>query len=502
MPTPALATTKRKFHKLLDSISSAASSPLPSSTTTTTNTTNNSTTTLPSQPSKRARLDFTRPRSSYIPPSQRTIISRSSPTRPSSVIVLPPTAPRVNGVGEKFEREGKEGKEGRGKPNFAPWDREQFLQRLKTFRFVDKWAAKPEGVGEVEWAKRGWSCVGRERVRCLGGCEGEVVVSLEGAVRGGREEGDVGEGKGEDGEDEGREGEEDEETWREDAQKVLVEKYAEMMATAHEGSCLWRRRGLPVINPTIALEGLRTRYQSLIKMAAELPEMMSTPDSLDLAKLGEWCRPAVLPSSNTNATAVDGAAAEAEQVNTSALTLALCGWQAEEDGHISGLATCTACFRRLGLWLFKGPADGGGGEGDVGREASMARLDVVDEHRDYCPWVNAISQNGGGRRTSLDSLAGWEILVRAVRNSAKRWREEASERESERGEARAGVNGVGREESGDVDGASVMSQGVSVEEEKKRDEERWARLKRLKQVFNVKGMKKRGAEQSVVRSAG
>lgn len=76
-------------------------------------------------------------------------------------------------------------------PNFAPWDRSQFLDRLKTFRHVDKWSAKPRTVDEVQWSKRGWVCVGPERVKCQGGCGRELVVKLE------RAEGDATEDDGE-----------------------------------------------------------------------------------------------------------------------------------------------------------------------------------------------------------------------------------------------------------------------------------------------------------------
>lgn len=64
------------------------------------------------------------------------------------------------------------------RPNFVPWDRERFLERLETFRRVDKWSSKPSAVNEVEWAKRGWSCTDIERVSCVGGCGGSVVVKL------------------------------------------------------------------------------------------------------------------------------------------------------------------------------------------------------------------------------------------------------------------------------------------------------------------------------------
>jgi len=91
---------------------------------------------------------------------------------------------------------------------------------------------KQDRISEVEWAKRGWSCVGKERVECVGGCGREVVIKLESDPE---ERGT--------GEEEAEPSEEDAEEWCEDAQEKLVEKYAEMTASAHDGGCLWRRRG-------------------------------------------------------------------------------------------------------------------------------------------------------------------------------------------------------------------------------------------------------------------
>jgi hypothetical protein len=64
-------------------------------------------------------------------------------------------------------------------PNFAPWSQETFLARLKTFHKVSYWHPKPELIGEVHWAKRGWSCVDVNTVACKGGCERRVVVKLD-----------------------------------------------------------------------------------------------------------------------------------------------------------------------------------------------------------------------------------------------------------------------------------------------------------------------------------
>lgn len=64
------------------------------------------------------------------------------------------------------------------RPTFVPWDRERFLERLETFRRVDRWTTKPTPMNEVQWAKRGWVCTDVMRVSCVSGCGGSVVVKL------------------------------------------------------------------------------------------------------------------------------------------------------------------------------------------------------------------------------------------------------------------------------------------------------------------------------------
>ena len=117
-------------------------------------------------------------------------------------------------------------------PNFAPLDRGQFLARLKTFRHVDRWTTKPERVNEVEWAKCGWSCVGKERVGCVGGCDRELVIKLE------REEDEERQDSGID-----IDLEIEDDDWSASVSEQLVERYADMIVTAHDDYCLWRKRG-------------------------------------------------------------------------------------------------------------------------------------------------------------------------------------------------------------------------------------------------------------------
>ena len=213
---PALTTTKRKFHKILDSISNASSTSLSTSHVKH----NASTTTLPASmdpPTKKARV--ARPTSAYVPPNTRVIMTSKSSNRP----VTASKQPSISLAPPNEERKA---------PNFAPWDRAQFLERLKTYRHVDKWMGKPEKINEVQWARRGWSCIGRETVGCIGGCAKELVIKLEDDRADKENE-----------EERSSEEQADDNDWREKAQEQLVEQYAEMIVTWHDGGCLWRRRG-------------------------------------------------------------------------------------------------------------------------------------------------------------------------------------------------------------------------------------------------------------------
>lgn len=67
-------------------------------------------------------------------------------------------------------------------PNYLPGEKDQFKARLRTFQNASYWKPKDTRINEVAWAKRGWSCVGPERVQCRGGCEKQVVVRLENEV--------------------------------------------------------------------------------------------------------------------------------------------------------------------------------------------------------------------------------------------------------------------------------------------------------------------------------
>ncbi|KAI5814111.1 C3HC zinc finger-like-domain-containing protein [Pyronema omphalodes] len=299
--------------------------------------------------------------------------------------------------------------DGKGRATYAPWDRDAFLNRLGTFRFVDKWSAKPTAVNEVAWSKRGWICVDKNRVRCVT-CKNELLVKVES---------------------------DDEVT---EAGRELVEKYEDMVIDAHDESCLWRKRGsddtiyrLPLQNSSQARPAFSARYNSLLKIRTSIPPKLSYPAEVDPAALH-------YPSECSDHGPVDETAA----------LLALFGWQNMDPG-IPSLVTCSACFRRLGLWLFQ----------EKEGEASVCRLDLVEEHRDYCPWINASSQ---GKEEA------WKTLHRVLQQAPKNLSSSAS------------VYSV----------ASIATQHsvLSNAERDAEDNSKLQKLRRLKTMYFGKGKKK------------
>lgn len=143
----AIETKKRKFHRVLESISK----PLSGDDTTRTPSGQRSRH-ISELPVKKARLSG-------------AADSQSSPRRDPSLKAS--LSSQRNLSSSTLSR-----------PSFVPWDRERFLERLETFRRVDRWSPKPSAINEVQWAKRGWICTDLMRVTCVGDCGGSVVVKL------------------------------------------------------------------------------------------------------------------------------------------------------------------------------------------------------------------------------------------------------------------------------------------------------------------------------------
>jgi Rsm1-like len=174
-------------------------------------------------------------------------------------------------------------------------------------------------------------------------------------------------------------------------------------------------------------------------------------------------------------------------VNKVAFLMALFGWQGhkhEKLGEQLGSVSCQACFRVLGLWLFKSKEVNEAGEEVTG--AAMSKLDVVKEHRDYCPWQNAASQNGQRASviSSTSTLAGWEIIMRILKNDHHL--RSSGERLGSRGSRQPSVDNAS--EFASTFGADVDDEAAkSIRDEK--DKRMLRRLRRVKSLFETKGKK-------------
>lgn len=136
-------------------------------------------------------------------------------------------------------------------PKYCPGDRDQLVRRLATFQELTDWTPKPDRVNEIEWAKRGWVCQGKERVKCTL-CNNELAVKLN------RKEVD---------------GKEIPVLIAADIAESVVDQYAELIITSHREDCLWRKKGcdgecLPQGRVMMCvLTGSVTRFASTITSA-------------------------------------------------------------------------------------------------------------------------------------------------------------------------------------------------------------------------------------------
>lgn len=382
-------------------------------------------------------------------------------------------------------------------PKYAPWDRVAFLQRLKSFSNLTDWTPKPARVNEVEWAKRGWVCQKSERVRCCL-CNVEIVVKLNKKEVEGKEvpvyvPGNI-----------GTKNESSLEKAADSAtEDALVDKYVELIVESHNEDCLWRQRGcdgqsiiantsvspflmykpdsifkLPLTHIQNTSQALRERYHELVTRKDNLPYIFNlrTPETFDLETILRYLPSDFLASSQDTALR--------STVNRVAFLMALFGWQGHTAGRLGpqlGSVSCHACFRVLGLWLFKSKSVNEAGEEVKGPVVNG--LDACLEHRDYCPWRNAASQNGLNPtvKSSTNKMPGWEIVVRVLKNEHQL----RSSKATPPPRTPVQPDNHGASESPQV-ADDADAQSIRDEEDKKR----WARLRRVKSLFETKGGKK------------
>lgn len=167
----------------------------------------------------------------------------------------------------------------------------------------------------------------------------------------------------------------------------------------------------------------------------------------------------------------DSGEATENPTNKAAFVLAFFGWDIYEDKS-AGLVSCEACFRRLGLWMYKPKDDG--------QSPIYPTLDVANEHLDYCPWINSTTQSGTGKRTGQSAEAaerhsGWQVLEQVIRNLHRRrtWSAQLETPANQDGPARVSEEADGDEEA-----------------RKAKDKAWWTKLRRVRQALQVRGPKK------------
>jgi hypothetical protein len=160
------------------------------------------------------------------PSKYSTLQTTPMRSSPASIRSVPPTTTISNVTLRKWTpgsaSPAPDGREGLPPPpKYCPGDRDQLLRRLATFQELTDWTPKPDRVSEVEWAKRGWACRGKERVKCTL-CARELVVKVN------RKEVD---------------GKEVAVLIASEVAESVVDAYAELIVASHAEDCLWRRKG-------------------------------------------------------------------------------------------------------------------------------------------------------------------------------------------------------------------------------------------------------------------
>ncbi|OAA69083.1 Zinc finger, C3HC-like protein [Cordyceps fumosorosea ARSEF 2679] len=370
---------------------------------------------------------------------------------------------------------------------YCPGDREQLLRRLASFQEITNWTPKPDRVSEVEWAKRGWVCHGKERVRCAL-CHKELVVKLNRKEQDGKEVSVL---------------------VASEIEEALVDKYVDLIVSSHQPECLWKKRGCDdtllrifFSNSSGTLESLRQRYDELGSRQSFLPYEFNLrlPDDLSIDRVLDqlpddfFTRPP--PASGTAATS-------GPSPNRAALALALTGWQGLSNARIGAVpntASCHTCQRRLGLWMFKSKEVDENGQILV--PAAMDHLDPIREHRFFCPWKNPQAQNRIGATGEEAQAAAWVTLLQMLKNESSlrsiyegRHKTKSvavapsTEKENKDPSTPEKAVPALMEPMSNVSAKTTAPEFDEADRDAK-DKERWARLRKVKSLFDTKSSRK------------
>ncbi|PCH42491.1 zf-C3HC-domain-containing protein [Wolfiporia cocos MD-104 SS10] len=265
---------------------------------------------------------------------------------------------------------------------YRPSSMQSFLQRLVTFKLTT-YANKPPAIDAVAAARCGWMNDGKDRLVC-GICDVAWVVA-------------------------GRAG------LSRDAANALVEKQKAQLVEMHKDRCPWKTRQcdasiyrIPLQAPLAMAREIKSRALALdsVLQGVEIKHPLTSPQ---VQQLLSSIATTTLPASSGSQPASEGTSSSPTEPSETAIITSLFGWailppapprvsfsQSTSTStsatftSISSLSSvslpnslpkadttllhCALCQRRVGLWAFMSAEH-------------KRQLDVLKEHRSYCPYV-------------------------------------------------------------------------------------------------------------------
>lgn len=248
-------------------------------------------------------------------------------------------------------------------------------------------------------------------------------------------------------------------------EEALSERYRTEIIEGHASACMWHKAGckddiyrLPVVRPSIWQPELRKRCTSLLGINTSIQRLKTKPLDPSNGKLLQDLPRDVLGPAHT--------------VDSQAFNIAMHGWRGSTESGTQ-LLHCDACFQRIGLWMYQPDYKSGRHSSDSEDEES-GTIDLLEMHRDHCPWRSPESQKATG---SLSGLNACQILQRVVSTSVRDHRRRSDDH-----------NAVADTLQSEQVEKSAMSSPprLSREEIALQDKERESRLHKLKSLFSIK----------------
>ncbi|GJJ67956.1 hypothetical protein EMPS_00302 [Entomortierella parvispora] len=293
------------------------------------------------------------------------------------------------------------------KKRFMPWSREQFHERLETFK-PSTWFDKPKLVNAVECAKRGWINTADDRLECWGGCGGVVIVRIDqgldqGTQSVGGEQETENSNHGADANVATEEMEVDDLVPDLDVE-ALGPKFHAMLASNHATGCPWKGHPCDDSIYKFPVYSQSQAKKDFVERAQQLKPILGNP-------LVETIKQ---PLSKSEA---DSLIQTFPEVTDQKLAvLALFGWQVVELHP--GMLSCEACHTQctfLSTGASSNTLDGDDDleeAGDDGLEGETG-FDVAQAHKWYCYWVDPEHDRKGGRE-------GWKIFLELVTSTSSK----------------------------------------------------------------------------------